>query len=199
MREIEVNDKVSMKIFNQDGDMRLGGLGILIIPYNRMYSYEEPGSRRINVSYGGVIGALRLSKKGAYASGYGIVYRTVKDIEMESDIDIQKQIDGYLGLLALTEGYPVSVVLAENLPLCETGFDIFQVYKDTFVEENRTELEEMKSGIESRAMKAYSLRFPGGWKRRLKGKTMTCYYGSSHEVLENIAKMTHPNSEMHQF
>jgi len=209
-RQIEARDGLSLRVFNELKDtfrdpsgLNLSKNAIFVIPYDgrEFMLGEKPNHRqsRINVLYSGIVGVVKVSKKGIYSEGYGICSQTIKDLRVRYNDKPQRQVEGYLSLLRLTEGQPVSVVLVENkhgLPIEEISPMISEAYGDAFISENRVEFDKKKLEAVKTAKKSYSIFSVEGWRRRLNNKTMTAYFLGDKETISQISSLTHPSKKV---
>ena len=202
MREINVNKNLSLKVFNKDEELSdLTQNAIFVVPHNLKWSVSDvglTGDSLVTVLYAGVFGLALVSKKGRYGGGYGIGSSSIKHSIVCYSDEPERQAEGYLSLLRLTEGQSLSVVLVDNkngASLDDATTTAFRAYKDVFVSENEKELKKLESKAVKNAKKCYSFFSHDGWRRRLNDSTMTSFFMGEREFIDMMTSVTHPNGK----
>ncbi len=189
----------SMKVVNAKETDGLAPHAIFILPY-QLFDENRIIRSRIMVFEGMVTPCIHLNREGLYSHGYESFFGGTKDLEVTYSGGVQRQIDGFLGLLRRTKGHPVSIIQVENplrlLPeLIIT--DLAITYIDQFMEENGEGLDEMRPRAVETGMKAcYDPQTSEGLKRRAENTTVTAYYGVPEPVLRMMGEITHLGREL---
>lgn len=192
MREIFVDDGVSLKVFSEeDGLARLAQSAVFVVPHTRhVFSpdwREVLAYPSVSSFNAGIVGVAKINKDGIYGRGSSIVGDRMKHVVSCYNDEADRQVERYIGLLSLTdidrEIHPVSVVLVDNKgdwPLNSVASMALECYKDTYVSENRPVLNEQISvAVEREHPEHYGVFSFSGLRRRFKNRTMTVYVGDS--------------------
>ena len=88
MRELNVNEDISMKVFNEEPEnTRLSQQAIFIVDY---------GSNIGMVLEGGVVPLVKINRKGVYGHGSAIQLSSTKFVDGDNSSGIDAQVDGYI-------------------------------------------------------------------------------------------------------
>src|SRR3989344_9410222 len=105
--------------------------------------------------------------------------------------EVQKQTEGYLSLLGLTDGRPITIAVVHNdtrFSLEEIADKVANIHRDEFLKEHSDELPAQgKQVAEQTHREKFSLKTWGGLWRAVRRKTTTAYYGVSLELMKEIS------------
>ena len=189
MRELNVNEDISMKVFNEEPEnTKLSQQAIFIVDY---------GSNIGMVLEGGVVPLVKINRKGVYGHGSAIQLSSTKFVDGDNSSGIDAQVDGYMSVLRMTKGDPVSVVVIDNPSQVDIGAAM-KTYKDQYLAENSKELTEQRRQVGKQLHDiAFSWRSLSGIRRRLQDSSFTGYYGAGKELMARLADITHPGAPCH--
>jgi hypothetical protein len=193
----EFNPPIALVMNGDSEKPSLEKQAVFVVPYGM-----PDGTRRISVMQGGIADIAKINARGIYAHGMGTFLKPVKDIGVTSDLDIRNQVEGYLSVLRMTDGNPVSVVLfgnTEGFSLSGLTKAALHTYRSQFISEKFPRFPPADDAVERHRREAYSIFSPQGMKRRLTGATGTIYTANDNEILEGVAASMHPNQKVTYF
>lgn len=203
MKQIKINSDISLKIQNLDNENETLNQGTILIVPHTANGYMHPqspnqGSSIITILYGGTIRGVKVDKHGKYSTGMVFKASSVKQQIVCYSDEAERQAEGYLTLLRMTEGDPVTVITVENKG--DTSLEnivplITSTYRALFESQHKTQLDQLEKNAIEGAKKFYSRWTIDGWKRRFNNQTMTAYIGSE-DLIEEVAKITHPGKKV---
>ncbi len=186
---------LTLKVFNPDERTDdLAEKVVMVIPY------ESQSGSRIFVAYGQAIPAIKVNPEsyleGKVALATANLFYPEKIVPIHSKLDAQKQVDGYLALLRMTEGQPTSVALAEgeaDLPISKRIELAFHMYNEQLAFESIDRVvEHAKRAAEIVASSAFDPDTRAGRRRILENASITAYFGAPIKALKGAASVTHP-------
>lgn len=188
-----VDGKLSMKILDENPDGS--------VPYNRaifIVPHRRNGGEEIHVRYLAIAPALIVqdSKKGMI--GHYFESWPEKNVTVASDRDLEQQMEGYLGLLRMTEGRPVSVVVVDNprhVPLDVILSQAMDRYVGKFMEANAGQL---NSAIKDFLREEYGLGTFRGIFRRVTGNRVTCIYAHDSDTFRRVIEANNPSHPIYK-
>jgi len=205
MKKIKVTNDISLIVYNADRkDDKIAQRAIFVVPHgadNSIFKFLSDNNHpRITAFYVGIVGVLKINKKGPYESSYGVSSQSIKFQDIHYNDEAERQVEGYLSLLRMTDkmaaGKPTSVIQVENMnehPIEEFFHSALRAYKDAFVSENKKELENIMRMLKKDGKRFYSRLSPDGRKRRSTNETMTAYFLGDKEFIDALAEVTDYN------
>ena len=204
VRKIHVNNFLDLNVFSTDKDpSKLYAETIFVVPYS-----TDTGEPRINVTYSSILPFAVIDKNHDFGDWTSHTFLSLKDFPELSEEDGQRQVEGYLSLLMLTnnvhtqdiadhpyhklirppieEKRPVSVISVKNdsyLPMNLVGRPSLEAYAQEYMNENyRTFLPEREKAVAATRKRCYTFSL-GSLIRIVRNEVQGSGYGVPTSLL----------------
>ena len=147
----------------------------------------------------GVVPFLMIDKKGVRGHGSTFKLDSIKYFDATPTDAVANQVNGYLSVLNVTEGNPVSILVVESsndAPLNDVIMGVSEIYKGRYMAENRERLKKESTEVGKKLhQEAYNWLSLSGLMRRLRNSSVTAYFSGPNHLMEKAASVTHPGQK----